>query len=219
LRPNHSENDSRRDQIFATPAKTARNEIIEKEETVKIAPVTLLAFGDLLLDRYIKREIDRKGADYPFENIKDFLAGNDLVLANLEGSFTDFKPRKLDPNNTSFTFDPKLAPMLKECGFNIVNLANNHVQDFGKDGFSQSEAYLDKAGISHFGDFYNEGPAVIKNIDGLKIAFIGYNEFGNPAIAGTVAKIKEIEGQCGLCDCLRPLGRGIPDKFLAGFPS
>lgn len=158
-------------------------------------PVTVLAFGDLLLDRYIKREIDRRGANHPFENIKDFLSGNDLVLANLEGSFTDFKPRPLDPNNTSFTFEPALAKVLKDSGFNIVNLANNHVQDFGKDGFAQSRTYLDKAGIDHFGDFYNEGPALVKDINGLKIAFIGYNEFSDPAIAGTIAKIKEARKQ------------------------
>jgi len=157
--------------------------------------VKILAFGDLLLDRYIKREIDRKGTDYTFENIKDFFAGNDLVLANLEGSFTDFKPRPLDPNNTSFTFDPALAKVLKESGFNIVNLANNHVQDFGKDGFAQSKAYLEKSGISHFGDFYNEEPAVIKEIRGVKIAFVGYNEFGDPATTGTLAKIKEVKKQ------------------------
>ena len=67
------------------------------------------------------------------------------------------------------------------------------MRDFGKAGFEQSQAYLDKAGISHFGDFYNEGPAVVKDIKGLKIAFIGYNEFGNPAIASTLAKIKDIK--------------------------
>ena len=166
-----------------TPA--VKNEVVQK-------PVTVLAFGDLLLDRYIKREIDRKGTDYTFKNIKEFLTGNDLVLANLEGSFTDFKARKLDPNNTSFTFDPKLVSILTENKFNLLNLANNHVRDFGKDGFMQSQAYLDKAGISHFGDFYNESPAVVKNINGLKIAFIGYNEFGKPSIDSTIAKIKEI---------------------------
>jgi len=144
-------------------ASTAREAAAAKTK-IKSEPVTLLAFGDLLLDRYIKREIDRKGADYTFKNIKDFLSGNDLLLANLEGSFTDFKPRKLDPNNTSFTFEPKLVSLLEDNGFNILNLANNHVYDFGNAGFGQSRVYLDEAGISHFGDFYNDGPAVVKDI-------------------------------------------------------
>ncbi|MFA6376249.1 MAG: CapA family protein [Candidatus Paceibacterota bacterium] len=171
-------------------AQAAVAESVAPGESVKI-----LAFGDLLLDRYIKREIDRKGTDYTFKNIKDFLAGNDLALANLEGSFTDFKPRPLNPNNTSFTFDPALVKVLKESGFNLVNLANNHVYDFGKDGFAQSKVYLEKSGIGHFGDFYNEEDVVIKEIRGVKIAFVGYNEFGDPTVSGTLTKIKEAKKQ------------------------
>ncbi|MCU0653037.1 MAG: CapA family protein [Candidatus Pacebacteria bacterium] len=153
------------------------------------APVKIIAFGDLLLDRYIKLLIDRNDANYPLEKMKDVVAGNDLVLANLEGSFTDFSPRKLDPNNTSFTFDPKLVSTLTDNGFNIVNLANNHVRDFGKQGFAQSQAYLDKAGIAHFGDYYNEEPALVKEINGQKVAFIAYNEFGDASIGETAAKV------------------------------
>lgn len=155
--------------------------------------VSLLVFGDLLLDRYIKRAIDDNDRDYPLINLKDFLAGHDLVLANLEGSFTDYDPKTLDPNNTSFTFSPELVSLLKDYGFNILNLANNHVRDFGAAGFSQSQAYLDAAGILHFGDYYNEGGALVKEINGLKIAFVAYNEFGDASVESTVNKIKEIK--------------------------
>jgi len=157
----------------------------EKQEK---SPVEILAFGDLLLDRYIKLYIDRNSPEYPFENIKEVFAGNDIVLANLEGSFTDFAPRPLDPNNTSFTFDPKLAAMLKSSGFNLVNLANNHVRDFGRDGFAQSRAYLEQNSIGYFGDYYNESPALVKEASGRKIAFIGYHSLADPATAGTIEK-------------------------------
>ncbi len=160
----------------------------EKQEK---SPVEILAFGDLLLDRYIKLYIDRNSPEYPFENIKEVFAGNDIVLANLEGSFTDFAPRPLDPNNTSFTFDPKLAAMLKSSGFNLVNLANNHVRDFGRDGFAQSRAYLEQNSIGYFGDYYNESPALVKEASGRKIAFIGYHSLADPATAGTIEKIKQ----------------------------
>jgi len=181
---------------ISTPDQKVEN-IIEPEKAAAPAPepqtrpVVIMAFGDLLLDRYIKREIDRHTPDHPFENFKETLAGHDLVLANLEGSFTDYKPRPLNPNNTSFTFDPKLVEMVKSHGFNIFNLANNHVQDFGKQGFVQSQKYLDQAGIGYFGDFYNEGKFLLREINGIKIAFIGYNEFGDAAIASTLTNIKE----------------------------
>jgi poly-gamma-glutamate synthesis protein (capsule biosynthesis protein) len=154
-------------------------------------PITILAFGDLLLDRYIKLYIDRNSPDYPFENLKEILAGNDIVLANLEGSFTDFAPRPLDPNNTSFTFDPALAAMLKRHHFNVLNLANNHVQDFGRAGFEQSQNYLSENGIDYFGDYYNESGALIKEINGRKIAFVGYHSLDDPATESTIEKIKQ----------------------------
>jgi poly-gamma-glutamate synthesis protein (capsule biosynthesis protein) len=157
---------------------------------------TLLAFGDLMLDRYIKKTIDKYGVDYPFKNIERFLAGNDLTMANLEGSFTDFLPRPLDPNNATFTFDPALVPGIKKLGFNIFSLANNHSQDYGPAGIAQSQANLDKNGIDHFGDFMNNGKiSIIENIRGIKIGFVGYNEFSNTDIGMITQEIKEVKRQ------------------------
>jgi poly-gamma-glutamate synthesis protein (capsule biosynthesis protein) len=164
-----------------------------------VVEVKVLAFGDLLLDRYIKKAIDKYGSDYPFKNIKSLLVGNDLTLANLEGAFTDFKPRPIDPNNISFTFDPQLLPAIKEAGFNIFSLANNHSQDFGRQGFSQSQAYLDANGIDYFGTFSNDGKiSLVKNVKGLRFGFVGYNEFGNSA-KGVIAEIKRIKPEV---DCI-----------------
>ncbi len=173
-----------------TASVAVENNDAAKKENQQQEPITILAFGDLLLDRYIKLYIDRHGADYPFENIKEILAGNDVVLANLEGSFSDYKPRPLNPNNTSFTFDPALAAMLKRHHFNVVNLANNHVLDFGRAGFAQSQNYLTQNGIYYFGDYHNESGALIKEINGQKVAFIGYHSLDNPATESTIEKIK-----------------------------
>jgi poly-gamma-glutamate synthesis protein (capsule biosynthesis protein) len=174
----------------AREAGAAENQPAAAGKTAE-APVDILAFGDLLLDRYIKLYIDRNSTEYPFENIKEIFAGNDIVMANLEGSFTDFAPRPLDPDNTSFTFTPELASMLKQTGFNLVNLANNHVQDFGRAGFEQSQNYLSENGIDYFGDYYNESGALIKEINGRKIAFVGYHSLDDPATESTIEKIKQ----------------------------
>ncbi|OHA13388.1 MAG: AmmeMemoRadiSam system protein B [Candidatus Tagabacteria bacterium RIFCSPLOWO2_01_FULL_39_11] len=155
---------------------------------------TLLAFGDLMLDRYIRKITDKNGKDYPFQNIKRFLIGNDLTLANLEGSFTDFQPKPLDPDNTTFTFNPNLIPVLKKIGFNIFNLANNHSLDFGKDGLIKSQKYLEDNNIDYFGDPSNKDRiSVIKNIRGIKIGFVGYNEFNNSDFHKIIEEIKKIK--------------------------
>ena len=156
--------------------------------------VTLLTFGDLMLDRYVKKIIDKNGKDYPFQNIKRVLIGNDLTLANLEGSFTDFQPKSLNPDNTSFTFDSDLIPTLKKIGFNIFNLANNHSLDFGEKGFAQSQTYLKSNNMDYFGSPLNNNHfSIIKNIRGVKIGFIGYNEFDNSDFNKILEEIKKIK--------------------------
>lgn len=160
----------------------------------KSEQATLLTFGDLMLDRYVKKIIDKNGKDYPFQNIKRALIGNDLTLASLEGSFTDFQPKLLDPDNTNFTFDPNLIPALKKIGFNIFNLANNHSLDFGEKGFVQSQTYLKSNNIDYFGSPLNNNRfSIIKNIRGIKIGFIGYNEFNNSDFNKILEEIKKIK--------------------------
>ncbi|MBI5152826.1 CapA family protein [Candidatus Peregrinibacteria bacterium] len=164
------------------------------DDEIKDNRVTMLAVGDLMLDRYVKKIIDKKGAKYPFEKIEKLLSGNDLTLANLEGSFTDFKPKALNPNNTTFTFDPALIPTLKELGFNIFNLANNHSLNFGETGFTQSKKYLGENSIDYFGEPMNkEKISIIKNIRGTKIGFIGYNGFDGANFDNVLNEIKKLK--------------------------
>lgn len=48
------------------------------------------------------------------------------------------------------------APILKDTGFHIVSLANNHLMDFGPEGLRQTMAILDQTGIAHLGAGENE---------------------------------------------------------------
>lgn len=156
-------------------------------------PITILAFGDLMLDRYIRKVTEEKGYKYPFKNIERFLGGNDITFANLEGSFTDFDPKPLNPNNLTFTFDPAIVPTLQKTGFNLFNLANNHSLNFGKEGLNQSRQYLQKNLIDYFGDPLNiDSISMVKEIRGIKTGFIGYNEFGNANIDKIITEIKNL---------------------------
>lgn len=163
------------------------------------SPVTILAFGDVMLDRYVGNAIRNNSLEYPFEKIKDFLKGNDLVLTNLEGSFTDFQPKALQPNNLSFTFDPALVPILKNLGFATFNLANNHALNFGNTGFKQSQEYLKKNNLQYFGHpLNNENISLIQEVRGSKIGFVGYHELINLNFDKVLEEIKLIKPRVDL---------------------
>ncbi len=55
--------------------------------TVASKPVTILAFGDMMLDRAVRQKIDQYGAGYPFEKIKTLFPAHDIIVANAEGVF------------------------------------------------------------------------------------------------------------------------------------
>jgi poly-gamma-glutamate synthesis protein (capsule biosynthesis protein) len=55
-------------------------------------------------------------------------------------------------------------------------LANNHILNFGWQGLASTKKYLDEAGIEYFGA-PNGQRNIIKEINGVKIGFISYNEF------------------------------------------
>lgn len=166
----------------------------KKEEEVKL--ISLLVFGDLMLDRYVRSAVQTNGQNFPFLKIEKVLGGNDLVLANLEGSFTDFSPKPLDPDNMIFTFDPKLVPFLGGIGFNLFSLANNHTLNFGEVGLSQSKRYLTRNRIDYFGDPKNESEiSIVEDIKGLKIGFVGYNESGSAGFNRVIEETKKIKGE------------------------
>ena len=146
----------------------------------KPTPVTILNFGDMMLDRNVRAQINKNGAEYPFAQIKDFLQGNDIVVVNAEGPFTYNKSITIGVKNgpLSFTFDPAILSTLKNLGFTLLGLANNHTLNFGVAGFKQSTTSIENAGLNWFGDPLNKKVyPYITEIRGEKIAFIGYHEF------------------------------------------
>lgn len=128
--------------------------------------VTLVAFGDLMLGRYVWRLMERHGHDYPFQYFPELLVEMlkdpanpspspvpepDFLFANLEGPISD-NPYVNPGTAMVFNFKPEVTDTLKKYGFNLLTLANNHAYDMGEEGARQTRLYLAEAGIHHFGD-------------------------------------------------------------------
>ena len=72
---------------------------------------------------------------------------------------------------------PQCADGLKEAGLSCVNLANNHVLDFGEESLLETFESLDARGIPYFGAGLNleqaRQPTIIEQ-SGLRVGFLGY---------------------------------------------
>ncbi len=165
--------------------------VLEKTHTVN-----LFIFGDMMLDRGVRERMVKYGEEYPFTNIKSLLSGHDIVVGNLEGSFTDFESKTVGRLNAplTFTFDPTVIPTLKNLGFTHFSLANNHSANFGEDGLAQSRQYLSKNEIGYFGDPYNvDELSKVVEVNGIKIGFVGFHEFAYKSLDLVLAEITKVK--------------------------
>lgn len=163
--------------------------------SIKPKEIRILFVGDIFLDRYIRKVMNTKGEDYVFSCINEFLNGYDLVVGNLEGPITNSPSISLgseigSPNNYIFTFPPSSAGLLYKNNIKIVNLGNNHIGNFGKEGFSSTKKYLNDEGVEFFGGYYGDEPVLKKEIKGSQISFVSFNEFGGEKAEIIAEKIR-----------------------------
>jgi hypothetical protein len=77
-----------------------------------------------------------------------------IVFGNLEGTLsTDTSGKCAAGAGDCYAFQdpPVYARYLRAAGFNVLNSANNHSDDFGPEGVTQTSAALDSAGIVQAG--------------------------------------------------------------------
>jgi len=162
--------------------------------------IQLLFVGDLMFDRKIRYFAEKNGSnEFIFDKISSTLLRNDLVVANLEGPITSAKSMSVtarvdQPESITFTFDPSLVKTLYNENIRLVDLGNNHILNFGPQGVEETEKFLTQEGIEYFGVPQTKR-CIIKNINGVKIAFVSYNyyEFRGDLVKAQNGAIDEIE--------------------------
>lgn len=92
-----------------------------------------------------------KGYDHPLEKLKPLLLQSNAVLANLETPLTKLRTILNDKKWRHYSDPDKTTYYLKKYNINHVNLANNHIFDFGLDGFHDTIEALELAGIATTG--------------------------------------------------------------------
>lgn len=122
----------------------------EKQEIKNFQGKTLLFVGDIMLDRGVEKLIQKNSIFYPFEKIKFFLKGIDIVVGNLEGPILE-NPPDFSQDTLKFAFSSETLKALSFFNFNLLSLANNHTFDAGKEGFEETKELLSKEKINFVG--------------------------------------------------------------------
>ena len=73
-----------------------------------------------MLDRAVKRLMDKNGLLYPIENIRNLLKGTDIVVGNLEGPVV-VNPAYTPDTSMKFNFGSEVLDLLHYAKINLVS--------------------------------------------------------------------------------------------------
>jgi poly-gamma-glutamate synthesis protein (capsule biosynthesis protein) len=177
------------------PATNKNND----DETKPPQIITLAIGGDVMLDRYIRQKAQENSYEFIVEKIKPYFADADFALVDLEGPVTTNKSISIysrigSRENYVFTFAPESLRALESMGIDLVSIGNNHILNQGHNGLISTKKYLNDITIPFIGDPDETDKTYIKDIKGVKFAFINYNDFdGNHESKNNIIeKIKDI---------------------------
>ncbi len=134
--------------------------------------------GDIMTGRYVEEVSDRFGDAYlyrhvvPYFKTADFLTGNfenPVVLGNYPAS----------EKNISYKTDAKAATELKNQGFDVVNMSNDHMMDYKERGLMDTLNTFKRVGVQTVGAGKNVTEAkkiAYKVVNGYTIATVGYTD-------------------------------------------
>ena len=106
--------------------------------------------------------------------IRPILKRPDVMIGNLEGVIGTRGVPKCPlptPNCFAFRAPPAAADTLAWAGFDVMNLANNHANDYGADGLADTVAHLQRVKVRHTG--LGSQMAVVRR-RGISVAVLGF---------------------------------------------
>ena len=98
----------------------------------------------------------------------------DVTLGNLEGTLSTGGSSKCRAGAVqcfAFHTPPSYARWLKDAGFTVLNLANNHAYDFGPGAERETVRALDRYGLLHTG---RPAEIAIQRVNGIRVAVLGF---------------------------------------------
>lgn len=154
----------------------------EEEKAEEDISINIVATGDILNHMPV---IDsaRKDGGFDFrshyDDIKPLVEKADLAIANFESTMSkelgDYETYPL------FNVPDEVADGLKYAGFDVLTTANNHCNDFKRDGIILTIEAIEKAGLKHVGTQKEkqEDNTLYMDVKGIQVAIISVTQSFN----------------------------------------
>ena len=169
--------------LVNSSATTVSQSADSKEKTTVTEQETsarIMANGDLLYHDIIYISAKKADGTYDFhenfEYVKPWLKQADLVLGDFEGTVN--KDHYL-AGYPLFNAPGEVMDAIKDAGYQVLDLAHNHILDSQIEGVVSTADAIEKAGMTPVGVYTHESrdkaPLVIKEVNGIKVAILAYS--------------------------------------------
>lgn len=146
------------------------------------------AAGDVLVHTNVYKYASQlaQGTDKEFDfkpifaNVKEIISSADFSYVNQE---TICGGKELGYSGyPTFNTPDEIAEALIDTGFDIVNIANNHMLDKGERGLSRGIDFWNEQPVTLIGGFKNKEDYEnirVYEVNGIKVAFLAYTDWTN----------------------------------------
>ena len=149
-------------------------------ETEQETSARIMANGDLLYHDIIYISAKKADGTYDFhenfEYVKPWLKQADLVIGDFEGTVN--KDHYL-AGYPLFNAPGEVMDAIKDAGYQVLDLAHNHILDSQIEGVVSTADAIEKAGMTPIGVYTHEprdkAPIVIKEVNGIRVALLAYS--------------------------------------------
>ncbi len=154
---------------------------------VNVRPLRLASVGDINLGDIPGEAIAANGPAWPWESAGAPLRKADIAFGNLETAVSE----RGTPFPKQFNFrgtPAALAGLRRHSGIDVLNLANNHVGDYGQEAMLDTVRGVERLGMKAVGagrDLERAlAPQIVERM-GLRLGFVGFSNIAPVEFAAT----------------------------------
>lgn len=154
--------------------------------------ITIKAVGDIVPGTNFPNNRLPSNNKELFRNVKPYLQGADILFGNFESTLTNYPRTSKDTSRAmvhAFRTPPNYASLLKETGFDVLSVANNHSLDFSVVGFTDTMKNIKSAGMTPVG---KKNEVAYVNVKNIRVAFIGFSHLELHNTVNDIASAKAL---------------------------
>ena len=168
-------------------SKSGTKQSEKSKESMQIQKATIMASGDMLYhDIVYGSAFDGEKYDFSndYEQITSLISSADLALGDFEGTIN---PDYELAGYPIFNAPESVITSIKNAGYDALDLAHNHILDTGLSGLKYTANAFQKAGLDTFGVNVPDDKILVKNVNGIKIAILGFS-YGFNGIEASISQ-------------------------------